>query len=162
MTRLVPFPLASAGLLAVWLLLNQTLSFGQILIGGAIALVGGWMLATLELPKARLRRTGAIVRLAALVVQDIVRSNIAVARIVLGVQQRHWHSGFVEIPLELRDPYGLAALACIITSTPGTLWVDFNGANGVLTIHVLDLIDKTEWIRTIKGRYERLLLEIFA
>jgi multicomponent K+:H+ antiporter subunit E len=162
MTRLVPFPLASAGLLAVWLLLNQTLSFGQILIGGAIALVGGWMLAALELPKARLRRTGAIVRLAALVVQDIVRSNIAVARIVLGVQRRHWHSGFVEIPLELRDPYGLAALACIITSTPGTLWVDFNGANGVLTIHVLDLIDKTEWIRTIKGRYERLLLEIFA
>ena len=91
-----------------------------------------------------------------------MRSNIAVARIVLGVQRRHWHSGFVEIPLELRDPYGLAALACIITSTPGTLWVDFNGANGVLTIHVLDLIDKTEWIRTIKGRYERLLLEIFA
>ena len=41
MTRLVPFPLASAGLLAVWLLLNQTLSFGQILIGGAIALIIG-------------------------------------------------------------------------------------------------------------------------
>jgi multicomponent K+:H+ antiporter subunit E len=161
MTRLVPFPLASAGLLAVWLLLNQTLSFGQILIGGAIALVGGWMLAALELPKARLRRTGAIVRLAALVVQDIVRSNIAVARIVLGLAPRPT-AGFVHIKLELRSPYALATLACIITSTPGTLWVDFNGANGVLTIHVLDLIDKTEWIRTIKGRYERLLLEIFA
>jgi len=31
-----------------------------------------------------------------------------------------------------------------------------------LTIHVLDLVDETEWVRTIKGRYERLLLEIFA
>lgn len=68
----------------------------------------------------------------------------------------------MEIPLELRDPYGLAMLACIITSTPGTLWVDFNEASGTLTIHVLDLVDKTEWVRTIKGRYERLLLEIFA
>jgi multicomponent K+:H+ antiporter subunit E len=27
---------------------------------------------------------------------------------------------------------------------------------------VLDLIDESEWVRTIKGRYERLLMEIFA
>jgi multicomponent K+:H+ antiporter subunit E len=40
--------------------------------------------------------------------------------------------------------------------------VDFDEASGTLTIHVLDLVDKTEWVRTIKGRYERLLLEIFA
>ena len=76
--------------------------------------------------------------------------------------ERRRSPGFVEIPLELRDPYGLAMLACIITSTPGTLWVDFNEASGTLTIHVLDLVDQTEWVRTIKGRYERLLLEIFA
>jgi multicomponent K+:H+ antiporter subunit E len=28
-------------------------------------------------------------------------------------------------------------------------------------IHVLDLIDESEWVRTIKGRYEHHLLEIF-
>ena len=162
MTRLLPFPIASAGLLILWLLLNQTLSLGHILLGGAVALVGGWVLSALEPPKARLRRLGAIFRLAALVLADIVRSNVAVGRIILGIKRRRWTSGFVEIPLELRDPYGLATLGCIITSTPGTLWVDFNEASGALTIHVLDLVDKTEWVRTIKGRYERLLLEIFA
>jgi multicomponent K+:H+ antiporter subunit E len=52
-------------------------------------------------------------------------------------------------------------LACIITSTPGTLWVNFDAAKRILIIHVLDLIDESEWVRTIKGRYERLLLEIF-
>ena len=67
----------------------------------------------------------------------------------------------MNIPLDLRDPYGLAVLACIITSTPGTLWVSFDSAKGMLMIHVLDLVDENEWIRTIKGRYERLLLEIF-
>jgi len=162
MTRLLPFPIASAGLLILWLLLNQTLSLGHILLGGAVALVGGWVLSALEPPKARLRRLGAMFRLAALVLADIVRSNVAVGRIILGIERRRWTSGFVEIPLELRDPYGLATLACIITSTPGTLWVDFNEASGALTIHVLDLVDKTEWVRTIKDRYERLLLEIFA
>jgi multicomponent K+:H+ antiporter subunit E len=162
MTRLFPFPTASASLLVLWLLLNQTLSLGHILLGGAVALVGGWALSALEPPKARPRRLGVLFRLAVLVVADIVRSNIAVARIILGLERRRWTSGFVEIPLELRDPYGLTMLACIITSTPGTLWVDFNEASGTLTIHVLDLVDKTDWVRIIKGRYERLLLEIFA
>lgn len=162
MTRLVPFPITSASLLVLWLLLNQTLSPGHIFLGSAIALIGGWALAALEPPKAHPRRLVAVFQLAAFVFADIVRSNIAVARIILGLERRQWTSGFVEIPLELRDPYGLAMLACIITSTPGTLWVDFNAASGTLSIHVLDLVDKSEWVRTIKGRYERLLLEIFA
>jgi len=162
MRRLLPFPIVSASLLVLWLLLNQTLSPGHILLGGVVALVGGWALAALEPPKARPRRLASAFRLAALVLLDIIRSNIAVARIILGLERRRRNSGFVEIPIELRDPYALATLACIITSTPGTLWVDFNAASGTLTIHVLDLIDKAEWVRTIKGRYERLLLEIFA
>ena len=161
MTRLVPFPMVSAGLLVLWLLLNS-LSVGHILLGGAVALIGGWALAALEPAKARARQLVAIFRLAAVVVADVVRSNLAVARIILGLERRRWASGFVEIPLELRNPYGLVTLACIITSTPGTLWVDFEEASGTLTIHVLDLVDKTEWVRTIKGRYERLLLEIFS
>jgi len=161
MTWLVPFPVLSAGLLVLWLLLNG-LSVGHILLGGTVALIGGWAFAVLEPPKMRLRRPLTVLRLAAFVFADIVRSNVAVARIILGLQPRRWTSGFVDIPLQLRDPYALAALACIITSTPGTLWVDFDEASGTLTIHVLDLVDETEWVRTIKGRYERLLLEIFA
>lgn len=162
MKRMLPFPLVSGGLLMLWLLLNQTLSPGHVLLGGAVSLVGGWLLAALEPPKGRLRRLGSILRLAGFVGSDIIRSNIAVALIVLGVRERDRTSGFVHIPLDLRQPYGLAILACIITSTPGTLWVSFDEASGVLTIHVLDLIDESEWIRTIKGRYERLLLEICA
>jgi multicomponent K+:H+ antiporter subunit E len=160
MTRL-PFPFLSSGLLALWLLLNQTTSLGQLLIGGIIALVGGWILTTLQLPRARVRRPSALFRLLGLVTLDIVRSNIAVGRIILGFGRRQRTSGFVNIPLDIRNPYGLALLACIITSTPGTLWVNFDEQRGLLMIHVLDLIDEGEWIRTVKGRYERHLLEIF-
>ena len=162
MTRWLPFPLMSAALLILWLLLNQTLSLRHILLGSLTALVGGWALTLLELPNVRMRRPAALVRLSAAVLADILRSNIAVARIILGLAGRERRSGFVDIPLDLRNPYALAALACIITSTPGTLWVGFDETSGTLTIHVLDLIDENEWIRTIKGRYERPLLEIFA
>jgi multicomponent K+:H+ antiporter subunit E len=71
-------------------------------------------------------------------------------------------AGFVTIPLRLRDPYGLAVLACIITATPGTLWARFDPPSGILVIHVLDIGDESDWIRAIKERYERPLLEIFA
>ncbi|RXG93201.1 Na+/H+ antiporter subunit E [Bradyrhizobium vignae] len=161
MTRLLPFPIISFCLLALWLLLNQAITFGHILLGCLVALVGGRILTILELPPVRVRRAGIILRLLRMVVMDIVRSNLAVGRIVLGFGRRQRRSGFVEIPLDMRDPYGLASLAYIITSTPGTLWVNFDAQRGALTIHVLDLVDEEEWIRTIKDRYERHLLEIF-
>ena len=161
MMRLLPYPLVTAGLFVLWLLLNQAVSMGHLLLGGAVAIAGGWALTALRLPKVRVRRLGAILRLTSLVLADIVRSNLAVGKIILGFGGRERTSGFVNIPLDLRNPYGLAALACIITSTPGTLWVAFDQASGTLTIHVLDLVDEAEWVRTIKGRYERVLREIF-
>jgi multicomponent K+:H+ antiporter subunit E len=162
MTRLLPHPFVTGCLLVLWLLLNQSLSPGHVLLGAAIALVAARVYAALDPPRTRIRRAGAALRLAALVLADIVRSNIAVGRIVLGGAARKRTSGFVTIPLDLRNPYGLATLAGIITSTPGTLWVSFEPRAGLLTIHVLDLVDEGEWVRTIKGRYEKLLLEIFA
>ena len=161
MSALLPFPLLSASLLIAWLLLNQTVSPGQILLGALLALLGGWTMKALLPPQARIRRPFSMVRLFFLVLTDIIRSNFTVASIILGPRHRHVTSGFVNIPLDLRAPHGLAVLGCIVTATPGTLWVDYNAATGVLMIHVLDLVDESAWIRTIKGRYERLLLEIF-
>lgn len=161
MTRLLPFPIVSFCLLALWLLLNQAATFGHILLGCMVALVGGRILTVLELPRVRVRRPAVILRLLGLVAVDIIRSNLAVGRIVLGLGRCQRTPGFVNVPLDMRNPYGLASLACIITSTPGTLWVNFDAQKGLLMIHVLDLIDEGEWIRTIKDRYERRLLEIF-
>jgi multicomponent K+:H+ antiporter subunit E len=161
MNRWLPFPLLSACLLGMWLLLNQTLSAGHILLGGLLALLGGWLMTALQPAIGRVRNPRAIVTLAFLVLADIIRSNIAVAQIILGLRDRRVMSGFLNIPIDMRNRYGLAALACIITATPGTLWVQFDPRNGMLMIHVLDLIDESVWIDTIKGRYERLLLEIF-
>lgn len=162
MTRWLPFPLLSACLLAMWLLLNQTLAMGHVLLGIVIALCAPWVMVALQPTRARPRRPATIVWLFFVVLNDIIRSNIAVAWIILRPGRR-WRrtSGFLSIPLELRDPYGLAVLACIITATPGTIWVGFDSAKGILTIHILDLVDENAWIGIIKGRYERRLLEIF-
>jgi multicomponent K+:H+ antiporter subunit E len=161
MRRLLPFPIIAAGLLAFWLLLNQSLAPGHIALGTCLGIAGGLILTVVEPRATRLHRPATVAMLAWLVLMDIVRSNVAVARIILGGGLRNITSDFVDIPLELRAKTGLAALAVIITSTPGTVWVRHDPATGVLTIHVLDLVDRAAWVKTIKNRYERRLLEIF-
>ena len=71
-------------------------------------------------------------------------------------------SGFVVVPLELREPAALAILASILTCTPGTAWVEYDSTANKLLIHVFDLVDEAHWIDLIKNRYERLLLEMLA
>jgi multicomponent K+:H+ antiporter subunit E len=163
MTGPLRHPLLTLWLLAAWLLLTVSLSPGNILLGGSLALAVSATLAALALPKARLRRVGAVPRLLWDVLVEIVRSNDAVARIILlPGRSRGRHSGFVRIPLDMRSPHGLAALACILTATPGTVWVDYDADEGAVLLHVLDLVDEDAWVRTVKDRWERRLMEIFG
>ena len=161
MSWFLPYPLLSAALIVLWLLLNQSVSAGHIILGSVIAVLASWAMAALRPEKPRIRRPGAALRLAGMVVIDILRSNLAVGRIIVGSREPGVNAGFMTIPLELRSRHGLAVLSIIITSTPGTIWVNYDAAKGTLLLHVLDLVDETVWVWTIKGRYERLLMEIF-
>ncbi|WP_431280689.1 Na+/H+ antiporter subunit E [Humitalea sp. 24SJ18S-53] len=161
MRRVLPHPLVSAGLFILWLLLNQTLAPGPALVGVAVAVLGGWVLAQLDPGRPRLRRPGVALRLVGVVVKDVVLSNIAVAGIILA-RRRQGRAGFIRVRLVLREPQALAVLACILTATPGSAWVEFDAAEGWLLLHVLDLGEEEEWVRLVKDRYERPLMEIFT
>lgn len=154
-------PVLVVGLTILWLLLNQTVAPAQIALGVLLSLALAWASSTLRPLRARVQRLDIAALLLLVVLKDIVRSNIAVARIVLGFRASKPCTGFLEIPLELRDPHGLAALAAIITSTPGTVWAGLSPDGSVLTLHVLDLKTEGEWIELIKHRYERPLMRIF-
>src|SRR5690606_20501944 len=110
----------------------------------------------------RIRRRGLLLRLVLRVTADVIRSNLALLRIIVGGRSRSVTSGFVSVPLDLTNPYGLAVLACIITATPGTIWMSYETQDRILLIHVFDLVDEAEWIRTITERYAQPLQEIFA
>lgn len=159
MRRVLPYPLLSAALLLVWVLLTS-FSLGQVLLGAVVAVAASRAMAALQPSKPRLRRWQLIPWLVGVVALDVLRSNIAVMKIVLRDRPDRV-SGFVAIPLDLRDKTGLAVLACIVTSTPGTAWVEYTHDTGVLLIHVLDLKDEKDWIDLIKNRYEAALMEIF-
>ncbi len=166
MKRWLPHPLVFVLLLVMWLLLNQSLAPGDMVLGVLLAFGASRPFGSLQpdaagVPAAPLRRVITAVSLAWLVLVDIVHSNIGVARIVAHPGTRGQTSGFLGIPLDLRHPAGLAVLACIITATPGTAWARYDSVRGIFTMHILDLLDEAAWIRIIKNRYERRLLEIF-
>lgn len=149
-------------LVVMWLLLNGSLDLGHWLLGGVLAM--SFILASTRLRPLfpKVRRLHEAVPFIARVLIDILRSNVAVGRIVLGlVRDRQVHSGFLQVPLEMRDPHGLAILAAVLTATPGTAWAGMSEDRSTLTLHILDLKDEAEWIRTIKHRYERPLMRIF-
>lgn len=161
MRWLMPHPLVSAGLFLFWLLLAQSARPGPLLVALVVALAGGHVMALLRPGQPRLRRPDLVLRLAGHVLYDVARSNLAVALVILRPRPQRV-AGFIRIPLALRDPQALAVLACILTATPGTAWVEFDPDEGGLLLHVLDLIDEAEWVRIVKHRYEQPLLEIFA
>lgn len=160
MSRFFPYPLMMASLVVMWLLLTD-FTPGQLIVGCVVAMAAAQGLAALHPAKPRLRRWDLLPKLVAIVLYDIIRSNIAVATIILQGKRRDRKSGFMTIPLDLRDPLGLAILAIIITSTPGTAWIDYDSTRGTLLIHVFDLVDEEEWRHLMKNRYEHLLMEIF-
>lgn len=161
MRRILPYPILSLGLFVASILLSASVAPPSLALAVLLALLAPIIMLALGVDRVRVKAPIAIIRLAIDVVGDIVRSNWAVSHIILGRRRHERTSGFIYIPLDLRDRYGLAVLAIIITSTPGTLWVEYESATGRLLLHVLDLVDEETWVRLIKDRYERRLMEIF-
>lgn len=161
MNRLFPAPLLSVSLFGLWLLLNLSVSPGNLLLAAALGVLAPLLMAPLRPQHAHVRRPLAIARLVARVGIDVIMSNLLVALGVLRAGKQPPRSAFVHIPLALRDPHGLAALSMITTVVPGTVWSELALDRSVLLLHVFDLDNEAAFIQHFKDTYERPLMEIF-
>jgi multicomponent K+:H+ antiporter subunit E len=161
MKRWMPSPPLSLALFVVWLLLSQSLDAATLMSAAVLAVVVPVLTKGLRPATVRMRRPGLALRLAVVVVWDMLRSAYDVARLILTRRTSRIASKFVQIPLELRDPNALAVLAMIMCLTPGTAWGEIAFDRSTLLIHLFDLDDEAAFIAMIKTRYERPLMEIF-
>lgn len=161
MKRIFPAPWLSLALWLLWLLLNLSLSPGNLLLGAILGFAAPLLMRPLRPLPIRIRRPMTILRLFLLVGRDVVLSNLAVAWSVLNAGRRPPRSKFVKIPLDLRDANGLAALSTITTVVPGTVWSELSLDRRILLLHVFDLDDEAQFIEHFKSAYERPLMEIF-
>lgn len=162
MKRWFPSPLMSLLLAATWLLISQSLEPAHLLLAALLGFAVPYLMRRLQpRPDPRMRQPLLFIRLLGMALVEIVRSCLNLARIILFAKSEGLRSEFIRIPLDLRDPYGLAMLSCLINSTPGTVWVELTEDDHHLILHVFDLHDEQWWIDTIKNRYERPLIKIF-
>jgi multicomponent K+:H+ antiporter subunit E len=159
--RLLPTPLLSAALLALWLALAREVTLGQVLLGLTLGIVVPIATAKLRPTPVRVRRPLTVARFILRVGHDVLLSNFLVAWGVVTWSWRPSHARFVVIPLELRDPYGLAALAMVTTVVPGTVWSEIALDRSAVMLHVWDVDDEAAFVGRYKARYEKPLQEIF-
>jgi multicomponent K+:H+ antiporter subunit E len=160
MKRILPAPLMSLCVFAVWLLMVGSLELGQLLLAAVLATVLPLFGQRLREGNAGMRRPLRAAQLFLIVLYDIVVSNIQVAKLILG-RESAIHPGFIWVPLEIKNQHAITTLAGIITMTPGTLSTELSEDRRHLLVHCLNLSDEAGTIAQIKQRYEAPLKEIF-
>lgn len=160
-SRFLPMPFHSLLLFAVWLLLNNTLAFGHILL----ALFFGWsipkLVSILKHGHPTIKKPWLTVRYFFLVMKDIITANIEVAVMVLGPLKK-LQPGFVAIPLDITSDLGVTLLASTISLTPGTVSAEISEDRKWLYVHALHMDNPQELIDQAKKRYEAPLKEILG
>lgn len=159
-SRWLPHPALSVLLALLWLLVNNTLGAGHVVLGAFL----GWSLPLLLrgylIHVPAVRKPVLLCRFVLMVLHDIAVANLNVARLVLGPRSR-LNPAFVEVPMAIEDPFVLAVLTSIVSLTPGTVSAGLSSDHRTLLLHALDASDVDALAHEVKTRYEAPLLEIF-
>lgn len=160
LTRIFPHPALSLLLGLSWLVLSHSLALVHLLT----AVLLGWLLPRLLrgfLTPPSALHWPTVLRLTAVVLWDIVMSNITVARITLGSLKKI-QPAWVPVALASEHPQVNALLASIITMTPGTVSAVLYAQRREILVHALNCDDPAALARDIQQRYEAPLLRIFG
>jgi multicomponent K+:H+ antiporter subunit E len=158
---MLPYPVLTLALLLFWLLLSG-FTIGQFLMGSLVAIFASWGMTALRPDVPKVRKWHLLVKLSAVVLVDIIVSNLAVAKVILFGRRKGNKSAFVIMPIALEDRTALSLFAIIITATPGSAWLEYDSGDKTVLLHLLDVDDKHAWVAAVKNRYEKVLLEAFA
>ncbi|TYK66467.1 Na+/H+ antiporter subunit E [Colwellia echini] len=167
----LPAPLLSISLFFAWLILNNSISNGQLVLAVIVAVVIPWVTNPFRVKQPRVIKKGLAIRHLFLVLYDIITANFQVAILILGPTKK-LNPGFVKVPLDLTHTTPITLLASTVSLTPGTVsaevypWQESlvlgqEPEQRYLLIHVLNLTDEQALIDSIKQRYEAPLKEIF-
>ena len=159
---LLPHPLLTLLLAAVWILLQNEFTPGMAVFGLILGVIIQKITAVWWPDRPVRPRVDRVLAYGLIVLWDILVANVQVAWIVLTRSNASLSPAWVVIPLDLREPEAITILAGTITLTPGTASADLSDEGHSLLVHALDAPDPDAVRDEIKNRYERRLKEIFA
>jgi multicomponent K+:H+ antiporter subunit E len=161
MSRLLPHPALSIAIFMLWLLLNNSVLAGHIIMAFLLAIALPIITQRFWPEKTVKLKLVPAILLVGVVLRDILLASIQVAKLILGPVDKI-KPAFVEIPLDLQNPFVGTILASIVSLTPGTVSIDIDRSRWVLQVHALNVENAEVLIQSIKARYEKPLKEIFS
>ena len=160
--RYLPHPLLTLALVALWVALINSFSFGVVLMGVVLGLIIPISTSHYWPERPKIKSPLRALAFVMLLIYDVAVANIQVAFLVLFRNPEKLRSRWVVVPLDLTSPEGITALAATITLTPGTVSSDFSADGRVLLVHCLDAADDQSVVDNIKQRYESRIKAIFS
>ena len=150
-------------LLVIYLALTGNLQFSNIVLGVMVAGIAALLLRP-QPGRMELRRLPAAiwaaVRYIAILIVDVVKSGIVVARIVLD-PALPIRPGIVAIASGCDSELGAALSAHALSITPGELVIGID-EDGVMYTHCLDATHSAEYVAEAQAMRRDLLSEIFV
>ncbi len=160
MSKFLPAPRLSLFLLGFWLLIQNNMTPGLIVVGSILAIAIPLFTSRGSDFHVRVARPWKAVEYFFVVLLDIVKSNFSIAAIILS-PRRSIYPAWVEYPLSIEGELPITILASTISLTPGTISTEFSHDGRTLLIHSLNVKDAEAMIATIQHRYENRLKVIF-
>lgn len=157
--RWLPLPGTTVLIALAWCALAGSLSVNSLVFGLFIGVVIPLVIRPFRSGTLVVRSWPKAAIYVAIVLWDIIQSNLTVARIVLFKRNRDLQPAWVRVPLDLTNPEAIMVLAATITMTPGTLTADLTSDSSALLVHCLHAPDPDEVRDEIKARYEARLME---
>lgn len=161
MKKVIPMPIHTLVLFISWLLLNDTLAPGHILLAAVLAFGIPKLIEPMMSKQRKIVKPMALVKYILVLLWDIVVANLKVAKLVIG-RNSALRPGLLAYPLEIEGNLPVTLLAATISLTPGTLSAELSKDGKWLYIHTLDMDTPDSVVAEIKARYETPLKEIFG
>lgn len=155
-----PHPALSVFMVLLWLLLANSVSSGQWVLGGLLAWLIPWLTQGFWPEALRMRKPLVLAKFILVVLWDILIANLILAVRILGPMHK-LQPAFMRIPLDIEHEFTITLLASTISLTPGTVSADLDMDARYLLVHSLHVTDLEAAVAEIKQRYEAPLKEVF-
>ncbi len=159
--KILPHPVLSIILWLIWLLLNNSVAPGHMVLGLILAILIPLLTSAFWSEKVPIKAPLTLLKFLSIVLWDIIIANVIVAKLILGRNEK-LKPAFFNIDLDIQTPLGISLLANTISLTPGTVSCDLSTDRRRLLVHALHVEDIADTIKHIKQRYETPLIKVFT
>lgn len=143
----------------IWVALTGSMYYSNFLFGFLLGFFILWIMNRNETDQRYFYRVPKTLSFIFFFLYEMIVANLQVAYDLI-TPKYFFKPGIVSYPMDAESDFEINLLSTFISLTPGTLILDVSEDKKTLYIHVMYLHDKEKFMKQLKNRVERKLLEI--